>query len=58
MKVKDFIKLNFCEEEFKEMAIVWNKCADEKLNLSVDCEEIFLKEIDTETRIAQFCLSD
>lgn len=37
MRVSDFIKENDCEEEFKAMAKVWNHCAEEELNLSVDC---------------------
>ena len=58
MRVKDFIKKHDCSEEFEELAKVWNQCADEGLNLSVDCEEIFLQRIDTSASISQFCLSE
>ena len=36
---------------------MWNECAVEKLNLGIDCEEIYLGEIDDSARMIRFCLS-
>ncbi len=46
MTVRDFVEKHGYEGEFARMAYVWNQCANERLNLGIDCEEIYLDQID------------